>query len=48
MQYIKKLIQKIRQKYGKIQLDDPIMSELVEKQITRRAILMALQEGKQK
>jgi len=48
MQYLKSLIQKLRQKYGKIQMDDPRMSELIEKQIKRRAVLMALKEGKQK
>ena len=47
MQYnMKSLLRKMWKQ--KISLDDPRMSELVGGRITRRAVLLALKEGKQK
>ena len=46
MQYLKSLLQRLWEQ--KISLDDPRMSELVGGRITRRAVLLALKEGKQK
>ena len=46
MQYLKWLLQRLWKR--KKSLDDPRLSELVGGRITRRAVLLALKEGKQK
>ncbi len=44
---MKKLLKYLKKRFGKIRMDDPMLSELIAGAVTRRAVLLALKEGKQ-